>query len=283
MCTATELIRDQDGKMSTRRRVYVPSIEPALHIYDIDLKNKQSDLEALVHEYTFKLGQEILLAEDKRKNSALKAADCQPSGRGWLVAVGEGEKILVWSRKVDSAWRHAQVGLHQLLRDLKLSDKAAPQSIIDMDTEAASPPPPMHADAFVPRANGRENGNLYNGMNEDDRNTATNGAQSSREEAPDADSMADDLSPHNGHMLEGNAVNGSVESPLTRSALDISATLRHGSESEESRLPPTLRNGFRDGITQVNGSVIEDALHQETHQGDAEMYIRSPSVEYVAY
>lgn len=138
VCTANELYRDVDGKLGSRKRVYIPSIEPAVHIYDLDLKEKQADLDQLLQEYPFKLGREMLFEEDKRKNNALKAADCQTAGLGWLVGVGEGEKIVVWKRKQTTERKKAISGMRKLLRGLNLLDELDKQS--DMDTQAIESP-----------------------------------------------------------------------------------------------------------------------------------------------
>lgn len=137
ICTASELVADNKGKLTSQRRVYVPSIEPAVHVYDLDTKTKQPDVEELLQKYPFKLGREILFEVDKRKTSPLRAADCQTAGRGWIVAVGEGEKIIVWKRKDGRDRIAAKGGIEDLLRSLSLLEERDDTPLTAGDADGA--------------------------------------------------------------------------------------------------------------------------------------------------
>lgn len=155
VCTATELVQQQNGQLAARRRVYIPSIEPAMHIYDLDVKVKQPDIQDLLHKYPFKLGDEILFEDDKRKNSVLKAADCQTAGRGWLVSVGEGEKISIWKRRDTSEWSAAKGGLGVLLRDLRLSEDRDSSPELDSSGQLPKDPPEANGGIFAEASGSR--------------------------------------------------------------------------------------------------------------------------------
>lgn len=94
------LLDDATGRISSRRMVYMPTVEPAVHAYAINTDKKQANLAAEHQEYHMRLGDEIVIEEDKRRNASLRAVAVQSAGRGWMVGAGELEKIVFW-RKVD--------------------------------------------------------------------------------------------------------------------------------------------------------------------------------------
>lgn len=285
VCTANEIVSRQDGELTTRRRIYVPSIEPAVHIYDLDLKTKQPDLEALVHEYPFKLGDEMLFEEDKGKKGALKAVDCQTAGRGWLVAVGEGEKIMVWHRKESETWLKTQKDLRQLLWTLKLSDEKDPPSSQPVTNGAMdAPSPSMEQDTYESPADQATlgvNGAIYhqaensepllaNGHRAHDAGSATSDPAQSREdpvsEAIESKTFGD----------------GHATSNPNGTAVDISTILRD--DEDAPILDPTAMDPGRQGsLGRLSGTINGSTVHAESYEAEVDMYLRSPSVEYVAY
>jgi hypothetical protein len=120
ICTSVELVCEAHGKLTSKRKVYMPSAEPAVHVYDLDLA-KQAHIPG-PREYPVVLGKEIMFDEDPKKNTPLRAIDCQPAGRGWLVAAGQGEKIMVWKRKDDEILRDKNEAIYQLLSELRIAD-----------------------------------------------------------------------------------------------------------------------------------------------------------------
>lgn len=283
MCTANELVRRENGKMVSRRRVYVPSIEPAVHIYDLDLKTKQSNLEALVHEYPFKLGEEMLFEEDKGKNSALRAVDCQNSGRGWLVSVGEGEKIVVWVRKRNTDWKETKTGIQQLLRSLELSDELESEHAVNGRAHAS--PSSGHEDVQTPQVNNDIRGDSPpEDMDEDLQVQGVNGDRRSRNETGTDATFLDNTAPRslNGRV---HAPDSPPEAPPIQNVADISSILRN-SEEPASVPQTTLQNGLGNVDTssirrQLNG--VDNRHSNLFNAPDAGMSLRSPSVEYVTY
>lgn len=283
MCTANELVRRENGKMVSRRRVYVPSIEPAVHIYDLDLKTKQSNLEALVHEYPFKLGEEMLFEEDKGKNSALRAVDCQNSGRGWLVSVGDGEKIVVWVRKRNTDWKETKTGIQQLLRSLELSDELESEHAVNGRAHAS--PSSGHEDVQTPQVNGDRRGDSPpEDMDEDLQVQGVNRDRRSRNETGTDATFLDNTAPRtlNGRVY---APESPPEAPPIQNVADISSILRN-SEEPASVPQTTLQNGLGNVDTssirrQLNG--VDNRHSNLFNAPDAGMSLRSPSVEYVTY
>lgn len=89
------------GKPSTQRRIYIPTTEPAVHSFDLKFKD-EDELTLVKRRYNIQLGDEILLEQDgdkDSKTSQLRAVATQAAGRGWMVAVGENEKFMVWKKK----------------------------------------------------------------------------------------------------------------------------------------------------------------------------------------
>ena len=97
VCVDNELVLEH-GQLKSKRMLYMPTVEPAIHIYALDASKKQENLEAERHAYKIRLGEEVVVEEDKRKNAQLRAIDVQSAGRGWMVSVGELEKLMVWKK-----------------------------------------------------------------------------------------------------------------------------------------------------------------------------------------
>ena len=83
-----------------QRTLFFPTVEPAVHSFPIRLNKRQANVDQLKQTYAIDLGEDILVEPEKRKGGQLRAIDCQSAGSGWLIAVGEHEKLMVW-RKTD--------------------------------------------------------------------------------------------------------------------------------------------------------------------------------------
>lgn len=120
VCVSTELVKDTNNRLYAKRRVYVPTLQPALHTYDVDIYKKQEDLAEQLQKYPIRLGAEMLFEDDLHRKRPWRAVDCQPSGRGWLIAVGEGEKLSIWKRKLENNEFASMTDVRKLLIELKL-------------------------------------------------------------------------------------------------------------------------------------------------------------------
>lgn len=100
ICSANELSYDVDRRsLSSQRKIYIPTTEPAIHVYDVDLDKPQGDVDELRRHYPIRPGDEILDEQHPVRDAQLRAMDVHLGGSGWIVAVGEQEKLCVWIRK----------------------------------------------------------------------------------------------------------------------------------------------------------------------------------------
>lgn len=91
-----ELSVDADRRLSTQRSLYMPTVEPAVHKYTLEPGKRQKHLSAQHKEYSIRLGEEIIADSDKRRTAPLRAVAVQTAGRGWMVGIGELEKLMFW-------------------------------------------------------------------------------------------------------------------------------------------------------------------------------------------
>lgn len=125
-CLASEIEFDKvTHQFRNRSRLYVPSTEPMIHAYDVDIRSIQPDLDAQKQQYKTKVGDEIIRDIDDTKDCQLRALACQTGGSGWLVGVGELEKFCVWKRKSSSNLK-VSFAVHAKIE--KVADTARPWS-----------------------------------------------------------------------------------------------------------------------------------------------------------